>query len=317
MTMHTRRLAMGLATYVPGASRFANMKTGGSDSARYCYSVWLRHLVSAQGPEFSGVPVSLAEIGPGDSLGLGIAAMLCGTDSYVAFDVAPYAATDDNLRILDELIALFARREPIPDDAEFPDVGPCLPGYAFPGEVLGEASLAVSLAPGRLTAMRALIADGSLGTADGLRIHYEPRWTDPHATSESVEMVCSQAVLEHVDDLDAAYAALRRWIAPGGVMSHHVDFTSHGTARVWNGHWTFSDREWRLVRGRRRWFLNREPLGTHERLLRDHGFRITDIQRGSGPSPITRDQVAPRFAGTTDEDLGTYSAYIRAVPAPG
>ena len=64
-------------------------------------------------------------------------------------------------------------------------------------------------------------------------------------------------------DTDSArycYAVWMRHLCPGGLMSHQIDFTSHETARVWNGHWTFSDREWRLIRGRRSWFLNRQPL---------------------------------------------------------
>jgi hypothetical protein len=60
-------------------------------------------------------------------------------------------------------------------------------------------------------------------------------------------MVFSQAVFEHVVDLRGTYEALRRWLKPGGVMSHQIDFKAHGTAKRWDGHWAYSDFIWKLL----------------------------------------------------------------------
>jgi hypothetical protein len=65
---YTRRLLMGLATYLPGGPRLAVKSTGGTVSARYCYLVWLRHLVLAERSGLSTNPTVVAELGPGDSL---------------------------------------------------------------------------------------------------------------------------------------------------------------------------------------------------------------------------------------------------------
>ncbi len=46
-------------------------------------------------------------------------------------------------------------------------------------------------------------------------------------------MILSQAVLEHVNDLPGAFEALRRWLAPAGVMTHTLDFGSHGITDKW------------------------------------------------------------------------------------
>ena len=312
--MHTRRLATGVATYVPGVARLAEARTGGSDSARYCYSTWLRHLAKSDDRGVAPVPESLAELGPGDSLGFGLAAILCGTSTYLGFDIHTYADPERNLRVLDELVDLFERREPIPAEDEFPDVGPTLDSYEFPHRLLSEERLRASLDPARLEVVRALVAGRAGDSAAGITIRYEPAWTDASAAAEdSVQMVCSQAVLEHVDDLDTAYRALRRWLVPGGLMSHHIDFTSHGTARVWNGHWTFSDREWRLIRGRRSWLLNRESIGTHLHLLRANDFRVTEIQRQTAAPEFGPERLAPRFAHLDSEDLETVSAFVQAV----
>ncbi|MCH8904482.1 MAG: hypothetical protein IIA45_11270 [Bacteroidetes bacterium] len=45
--MEIKPILKGLATYIPGMYRPTDKGTKGSSSARYCYSVWLRHLTYA------------------------------------------------------------------------------------------------------------------------------------------------------------------------------------------------------------------------------------------------------------------------------
>ena len=49
---------------------------------------------------------------------------------------------------------------------------------------------------------------------------------------ESVDMIYSQAVLEHVDELPGVYGAMRRWLQANGVMSHQIDQVSWQGERV-------------------------------------------------------------------------------------
>jgi len=42
-----KQLLYGISTYFPGLARFHSKGTGGTNSARYCYAAWLRHLVMA------------------------------------------------------------------------------------------------------------------------------------------------------------------------------------------------------------------------------------------------------------------------------
>lgn len=44
----------------------------------------------------------------------------------------------------------------------------------------------------------------------------------------SFDLIVSRAVLEHLEDPDAAFAAMDRLLAPGGLMLHKVDFRDHG-----------------------------------------------------------------------------------------
>jgi hypothetical protein len=70
-------------------------------------------------------------------------------------------------------------------------------------------------------------------------------------------MAISQVALEHVDNLEKIYELLSIWLIPQGFMSHVIDFKSHGTSNKWNGHLTYSDLVWKIMKGNRKYFLNR------------------------------------------------------------
>lgn len=309
----TRRLLTGLLTFVPGGRMLSERTTGGTDSARYCYWVWLRHLLLARRNGLLGDISVVAELGPGESLGTGLAALLSGTDRYYAFDIIPYAKAEMNLRILDQLVSYYERRTPVSDEDFSP---PIFELDEFPDEPVAEEVLSRTLTGRRLDAIRASI--GVLGVEhDGIRIDYEPEWFAPGSTPEEpVQLLFSQAVLEHVDDLAEVYRAMYRWVAPGGFISHEIDFRSHNFSRAWNGHWTFSDASWALIHGRRRYSINREPLSTHLRLAEEVGFQIVHVKRLTLPSTLSRSELAPRFSGLSDEDLTTWTALIQAVKDP-
>lgn len=304
----------GLATYMPIVRNYVGTKTGGTDSARYCYSVWLRHLVQAEAVGLNAFPAVIAELGPGDSLGIGVAALLSGSSKYNAFDVVDFGSTQRNLQIFEELVALFRSQEAIPGPDEFPRVKPQLDSYAFPEHILTAPRMREALADSRLDHIRASLADPRMA---GSLIRYCVPWNDAAVIEEgSVDLIFSQAVLEHVDDLDATYRAMNLWLAPRGFLSHQVDFKCHHTADTWNGHWAHSDFRWKLIRGRLAYLLNRQPYSTHTGLLVQHGFRIVAEQKVSSESSLCREALAPRFRHLTDADLTTSGAYFLAVKEP-
>lgn len=310
MRLKAKAILSGLATRIPGYN-WARA-TGGTGSARYCYSVWMRHLVSAHsvGGLPAGVPKAVAELGPGDSIGIGIAALLAGAERYFALDIVRYSNRERALRILDELVGLFAARERIPDETEFPSLKPPIDDYRFPAGLLGEERLRVSLAEPRVAAIRSAIEAGG----DSQLIQYHVPWNDASVVQpRSVDHIYSQAVLEHIDDLEGAYLAMRRWLAPTGVMTHQIDYRCHGKADDWNGHWTYSDFTWKIVVGRRSYLLNRVPHSRQLALLRQAGFSILRERTFTSPSRLKRRRLAPRFRDLPEEDLTTSGAFIVAV----
>ncbi len=311
-------LAKGVATYLPGLDRLGGRHTGGTVSARYCYSVWLRHLTTAMTHGLGAHPRVVAELGPGDSLGTGIAALLTGAERLYAFDVVRYADPGQDLRILDELVALFSRREPIPGDEEFPEVKPRLGSYAFPREMLVDGHLRSTLAPGRVQAIREALSLRRGTRIGSIQVSYFVPWTAADVIEEgTVDMVYSQAVLEHVTDLDLTYDALRRWVSPGAWMSHQIDFRCHGLARTWNGHWTYPEAVWRVIQGRKPYLLNRASHSMHLEKLRAQGFEIVGDLATLAAEGVARERLARRFRHYTDEDLRSSSALLLAMKPVG
>jgi SAM-dependent methyltransferase len=312
--MRLRQQIYGVAVLAPRVNKLYAAGTGGTVSARYCYSVWLRHLAMAGRNGLNTSPNTVAELGPGDSLGIGLAALLSGCDQYYALDVVEYADLERNAQIFDELVQLFSNRTPIPDRDEFPEVKPYLDDYAFPAKVLDKSRLERALEPSRIERIRRSLADIQSGQS---LIHYRVPWHDAGVLEEeSVDMVYSQAVLEHVDDLEGAYAAMYSWLRPGGYMSHQIDFRCHGTARGWNGHWLYPAPVWRLMRGRRAYLLNRAPHSAHLALMAANGFEVVCDNTLSNTSGYKSHELARPFRHLSEDDLTTSGAFIQVVKRP-
>lgn len=312
--LRLRSIVKGVGAQFPVVDRLFNSAAGHAVGARYFYSVWLRHIsiVARRVPE-ARIEV-VGELGPGDALGLGLCALLSGAQRYIGLDRLPFALQADNLRLLDELIDLFAQRAPIPGPDEFPGVYPLLSDYSFPRSLLNDERLAVALAPERIDRIRAEL-QGKLDTSPERMLGYAAPWDEANNVREHcVDLLVSQAVLEHVDDVASAYTMMRRWLKADGVMSHRIDYTCHGITRDWYGHWLVSPAGWRLVRGRRAYLINRLPHSRQIDAIRSAGFEIvaTELTTTSDRAPADRMCVA-----YDDADLGVKGAFIVARPHPG
>lgn len=310
--MYLTPIVKGIATFIPGINRFTTRGSGGSGSARYCYSVWMRHVRMLQKCGLDPRVRTVAELGPGDSLGTGLAALLSGVDRYYACDAKMFASPERNLQVLDELIDLFHKRSTIPGTDEFPGVRPRMTNYSFPGDIFDEELLKQSLAPDRIRAIRDDLR--LLGQKRSTKhIFYMAPWSNPSVIQDGViDLAFSQAVMEHVDDVLFTYKALWRWIRPGGFMSHVIDFRCHDTSNHWNGHWSYGDVTWKLIVGRRPFFLNRQPHSAHLQAMYEAGFEIIMDQVDNGGEGIPKHKLSRRFQALSDDDLRHSGAMIIA-----
>ncbi|MBV8755449.1 MAG: hypothetical protein JO328_21555 [Hyphomicrobiales bacterium] len=303
-----RLIIYGLMTFLRPPSRYyyRPLETA---SARYCYSVFMRHLVKLHAAT-GRVPLGrIAELGPGGSLGTGLAAMIAGARQYFALDAEVHSNRDGNLRVFDELVELFRARADVPGPGEFPEVKPALADYAFPRSILDDARMETALEPSRLERLRCDLA--AAAPADSAFVTYVAPWRGSSLIRhETIDWIFSQAVLEHVADLTAVYRAFAAWLAPNGVMSHQIDFRSHGTAPSWDGHRGYGGLTWRAIRGARPYLINREPLSTHRKLARELGFDLLAADVVAAPPELTRAQLARRFRALADEDLRTAGIFV-------
>ena len=320
-------LLRGLVSYIPGANILLDTISKSIHPyyddpkiiARYNYSIWLRHLVTAyrNGAFHRGAPSVVAELGPGRSLGTGLAALLSGAEKYYAFDVVRQASDKIDLEVLDELVRLFETKADIPDNTEWPtlqDSGLLLDSYDFPNYLLTEARLN-DISAGRVAQIKRAITRLAEDTSSDEMIRYFVPYDRLDVVKRgSVDMLCSRDVMEHVDDLDNTYKAMSYWLKTGGLVSQTVHFSSHGLTEEWNGHWAYSDFLWKLMKGNRPFFINREPYSTHVNLLTKYGFKIiyNYIDTRTQDS-IKRKALSSRFRDISEVDFTTKSAFIQAV----
>jgi SAM-dependent methyltransferase len=218
--------------------------------------------------------------------------------------------TQRNLALLDQLALLFGKRAARPDDG-WPDFNAYLDENRFPSSVLTEELLAASLEKERVARIAAAIAGN--GSDTNITVHYRAPWSDPRVLNEnSVDLIISHSVLEHVVDLEGTYRALYQWLKPGGWMSHQVDLRSHGLSRRWNGHLACSDLVWKMTMGRRMFMINRCLVSEHLRLIERAGFQVVTQDKHLRDDGIRRDELAPRWGDISDEDLNCSGLYVIA-----
>ena len=303
-----RQLAGGVRTFLRSAQEEPCQQLG----APYSYSVWMRHLVSTA--RFGGLacpPKSVVELGPGSSLGTALAARLCGVQRYAAHEVVGRPEANRELKVLVELIKMFMEREEIPGEEDYPRLRPKLTDYSYPASLIDERAAADPRLHETLSAAVAAIGAGEV-SAGGISFVNGRDGLQCTAACRSVDLLFSQAVMQYVDDLEDAYREQLELLAPGGLISHEIDFSAHETASSWNGHWAISDLAWRAMRGAKPYFLNRHPFSRHVRAMRRAGFEMVAALRSRVRNRLSRRQLAPRFRWLPEDDLNVRDALIIA-----
>ncbi len=135
--------------------------------------------------------------------------------------------------------------------------------------------------------------------------------------SGSVDLVWSQAVLEHVRKAELGETAreLRRILRPDGIMSHQVDFKDHLGGRL--NSLRFAETVWEGdLFSRSGFYTNRLRLSQLEQMFREAGFtaeRRHLTKWSQLPTPRARMDAA--FASLADDDLLTSDAHLILRPA--
>jgi hypothetical protein len=307
-------LLLNVCAHIPVLNgTIVNRGTGGTNRALYCYGIWLKHVsfLHAHMPKPFLIPNTLAELGPGDSIGVGIAALLSGANHYYGLDIKRYSSLDRNLKILDELADLFKRKAPRPVKG-FPDFDALLDENLFPNAILTDRVLSNALHPARIAAIKQAIINGV--SDDGtISIQYIVPWNDEkNIEPQSVDVIVSHSVLEHVNDLESAYTACHGWLKPNGIMTHQIDFTSHGLAKLWNGYRTYSERVWKMLSSKRDCWINRQPVSVHQHIIENLGFDSLIVLKQYKNNNLSMNHLAPRWRSLSEDDLSCSGVFLQA-----
>jgi hypothetical protein len=96
-------------------------------------------------------------------------------------------------------------------------------------------------------------------------------------------------------------------------MSHQIDFKSHGVTEKWNGHWAYTDFQWRIIEGKRRGFVNREPYSKHLSALQEIGFNVTKTVTSQDSECCESSMQHYKYGELSHEDSITMGALIQAI----
>ncbi|TXH37761.1 MAG: hypothetical protein E6Q92_10305 [Burkholderiaceae bacterium] len=277
MNIRPRTILTGALSFVPGVMplyrRFVFRPH--SAPAETSYGIWLKHLSAAHASGLVGVPASVVELGPGLSLGAGMAALICGVERYVALDVLPFAQMEEVLPTFDRLVELFKARAAL-NPQGFPYYPGALDTSGWPS-ILPHEHLEPLLRERRIAELRKEV-EAFVGGGSSKRIAYQAPWGMDAATARSADFVFSHTVLQHVRSVPEVWGQIAEMLRPGGISTHQIHFYNHGTSPVWNGHWAYPEWLWRLALGRKEFLINREPISSHLDAARAAGLGSVDIR---------------------------------------
>jgi hypothetical protein len=186
--------------------------------------------------------------------------------------------------------------------------------YSFPLDAFRERGLRAIDDQARISALRDDLTEIANGRPGGDVLRYIVPWNDSSIPANSADLIFSHAVLQEIphgsrrSDLRDAFGTIASWLKPGGVATHQVDLSMYGL-EPWNIHWTWSWLFWKVVRGRRENFVNREPLSTYLTLAAESGLSIVAVEREDAEG-VPCHSLASRFKRLDGRDRSSKSAFL-------
>jgi hypothetical protein len=310
-----RVIIRGLLGYISIFLKFLNKGkgakgTGGTDNPDYCFSVWMRHLIKLHQAGMESIPETIAELGPGDSLGTGMTALLLGVKKYYAFDIIHHSYTDLNLEVLYRLVQLLRQKPAIPDTDMFPLIKPEIDDTNYPYYLEDRGLIKINFDDEYVGSIKESIMNMGLKDGGNYRIEYKAPWTDSDVIlNGTVDLIYSQAVMEHIMDLEFAYKKMFEWLKVGGYISHQIDYSAHETHKICNGHWGYPAPIWKIIMNGRSYPINRKTHTEQLYFIEKAGFEILNVapvyEKGLTINELNKNKMNP-------DDLNIRSAHIIA-----
>lgn len=144
---------------------------------------------------------------------------------------------------------------------------------------------------------------------------------DSGLPDDSIDLICSNNTLEHIPRgvIVDIFREFRRLLAPGGLMSHHIDLADHyanfdRSITVYN-FLKYSQRLWPLFNNDLQ-YQNRLRIADFRDIHAEAGWEILGEDNDAESLDVLRSvRVAPEFQRYSEEDLAVYSTWMTARPA--
>lgn len=255
--------------------RHTSRKTGAMDSVDYAIGVLKKHFGEFDLAEKNIRNKCIVELGPGRSLGIGMLLIIFWASKVYELDATKMAF--DNDIILTQIVDFFLQPN---------------------------TSNITAIDRDQLLKIK---STGWDYFQDKLIYHAPYNFDAWPIPSQSVDIVFSHAVLEHVSNLPTMYLEMNRVTKMGGAISHVVDLRDHFRRRFLGNCARFlqySDRLWNLMTCYSPARTNRFRCCDHLQMLEDSGFEILSIdKRIETELPVEANTITDRFASMAEEEL--------------
>lgn len=279
-----KALVKGLLTFIPGATSIIDKKKAKSrhscSQAEFCYVLWLSILRKFEENGIQPKLDAVGEIGTGGSLGVGICALLTGSQKFYALELGQSFDKNLNLKILNDLVILFRNNSRISD--KFSQLNIKVNNLDFPKHLVRPGFLNSDL----ISEIKSEIESGFITEK---RISIVKNWESQ--MSINLDFILSRAVMEHVTNPDAVYNAAANCLRLGSFMFHDIEFHSHGLTKKNDGHYNIHPLLWKIIVGKRSFLLNSWKLSDHEKAIKQNGFEIKEMKINYFDNLIETDKV--------------------------
>lgn len=290
------------------ARRYLRKSEKAGGNSLYCYRIWMNHLKNWSLVN-DKIPKVIVEIGSGNSLGVGLAALLSGADSFYALERTQFWNIEINIRVFDELVDVF-KKEYKPQQTIVKSDEKSDESLNFHSHILTKEHLKYCLKKKRLKKIRKELHKPF--DINNAYVRSVIPWKRIDIIEDNtVDYIFSHTVLQHVDNLPNTYKAMSKWLKVGGCISHKIDFKSMNTTKLWNQHWTLNELEWRIVTGEIN-LINREPLSSHLKLIESNNFKILHEIKTTSNNELNENDLSDDFKHLDENDLTTSGYYYFA-----
>lgn len=131
--------------------------------------------------------------------------------------------------------------------------------------------------------------------------------------TDSIDIVISTSVLEHIKNIEDSVKELSRVLRIGGVMYHHIDLRDHYNFREPFKFLKYSDFVWNSFCTKVGYsYTNRLRADDYLHLFRKHHFVNIKVTRKMLKEKMNIDEIDKKFRFKTSEDLQTTTCVIVA-----